>query len=209
MKTMKTMNPFRMSTLLAMLFLAIIITSCSSDDDQAPEEENEVEVITNLSLIFTNTADASDIVSATAVDADGAGIGELVVLESIDLAADTEYTLTYSILNALNPDDVEDIAEEIEEEDFDHQIFYGFTEDIFASPVGDGNIDSSSDAVNYNDEDVNGNPVGLSTTWTTAATASTGIFTTRLQHQPDLKSATTGASDGDTDFNLTFTINIE
>ena len=68
-------------------------------------------------------------------------------------------------------------------------------------------MDNASDPIVYNDTDGNGNPVGLNTSWTTAG-ASTGTFTVRLQHQPDVKTATSGANDGDTDFELTFDLNI-
>tara|TARA_B110000090_G_scaffold147800_1_gene162199 strand:+ start:51 stop:185 length:135 start_codon:yes stop_codon:yes gene_type:complete len=41
-------------------------------------------------------------------------------------------------------------------------------------------------------------------------TASSGAsFTVRLQHQTDVKIATSGSNDGDTDFALTFALNIE
>ena len=207
---MKTINPFKNLQLLAILFSVIIIIGCSKDDDVAPEEENEVEVFTDVTLVFTNTADVNDVVTASAQDPDGTGIQELQILDAITLAADTEYTLTYEILNALNPADVENIGDEILEEANEHQFFFSFTENIFANPSGNGNIDAAADPINYNDADENGNPVGLSSTWTTSSTASSGAsFTVRLQHQPDVKTATSGSNDGDTDFALTFALNIE
>ena len=145
---------------------------------------------------------------ASAQDPDGEGIQDLQIEDEITLTANTEYVLTFNIQNALDPDDVEDIGDEILEEDNEHQFFFAFTEDIFAMPMGDGNIDASSDTILYEDEDENGLNVGLETFWTTGD-AATGTFTARLQHQPDIKTATTGATDGDTDFNLTFTLNIE
>ncbi|MFT6730797.1 MAG: hypothetical protein ACJA1H_002125, partial [Glaciecola sp.] len=99
---MKTMNPFKNLHLLAILFSAITIVGCSNDDDAAPQVENVVEVFTDVTLTFTNTADASDVVSASAQDPDGTGIQELQILDAITLAPDTEYILTYEILNALN-----------------------------------------------------------------------------------------------------------
>ena len=39
--------------------------------------------------------------------------------------------------------------------------------------------------------------------------SSGGSFTVRLQHQPDVKTATSGSNDGDTDFALTFALNIQ
>jgi len=207
---MKTINPFKNLQLLAILFSVITIIGCSNDDDVAPEEENEVEVFTDVTLVFTNTADVNDVVTASAQDPDGTGIQELQILDAITLASDTEYTLTYEILNALDPADIEDIGSEILEEDNEHQFFFSFTENVFANPTGNGNIDAAADPINYNDADENGNPVGLSSTWTTSSTASSGAsFTVRLQHQPDVKTATSGSNDGDTDFALTFALNIE
>jgi hypothetical protein len=207
---MKTINPFKNLQLLAILFSVITIIGCSNDDDVAPEEENEVEVFTDVTLIFTNTADNSDVVRASAQDPDGTGIQELQILDAITLAADTEYTLTYEILNALDPSDVENIGDEILEEDNEHQFFFSFTENIFADPTGNGNIDATADPINYNDADENGNPVGLSSAWTTGGTASSeASFTVRLQHQPDVKTDTSGSNDGDTDFELTFALTIQ
>ncbi|QXP58733.1 GTP cyclohydrolase [Olleya sp. HaHaR_3_96] len=207
---MKTMNPFKNLHLLAILFSAITIVGCSNDDDAAPQVENVVEVFTDVTLTFTNTADASDVVSASAQDPDGTGIQELQILDAITLAPDTEYILTYEILNALNPADIENIGNEILEEDNEHQFFFSFTEDVFANPTGNGNIDTAADPINYNDQDENGNPVGLSSTWTTSSATSSGeSFTVRLQHQPDVKTATSGSNDGDTDFTLTFVLNIQ
>jgi hypothetical protein len=207
---MKTINPFKNLQLLAILFSVITIIGCSNEDDIAPEEENEVEVFTDVTLIFTNTADNSDVVRASAQDPDGTGIQELQILDAITLAADTEYTLTYEILNALDPTDVENIGDEILEEDNEHQFFFSFTENVFANPTGNGNIDTAADPINYNDADENGNPVGLSSAWTTSSTASSvASFTVRLQHQPDVKTATSGSNDGDTDFALTFDLNIQ
>jgi hypothetical protein len=207
---MKTINPFKNLQLLAILFSVITIIGCSNDDDVAPEEENEVEVFTDVTLVFTNTADVNDVVTASAQDPDGTGIQELQILDAITLAADTEYTLTYEILNALDPADIENIGDEILEEDNEHQFFFSFTENVFANPTGNGNIDAAADPINYNDADENGNPVGLSSTWTTSSTASSGAsFTVRLQHQPDVKTATSGSNDGDTDFALTFALNIK
>lgn len=207
---MKTINPFKNLQLLAILFSVITIIGCSNDDDVAPEEENEVEVFTDVTLIFTNTADNSDVVRASAQDPDGTGIQELQILDAITLAADTEYTLTYEILNALDPSDVENIGDEILEEDNEHQFFFSFTENVFSDPTGNGNIDAAADPINYNDADENGNPVGLSSAWTTGGTASSeASFTVRLQHQPDVKTATSGSNDGDTDFELTFALTIQ
>ena len=197
-------NIFRLNYLLYTVLTLFIFTACE-EDEAAPEEENEVEVFTDVKLVFTPTGGGAA-VEAAAQDPDGAGVQELQVLGAINLAANTSYTLTMVIENCLESP-CELMNEEIEEEDDEHQFFFAFTNDAFTSPAGNGNIDSASDPINYNDSDGNGNSLGLNTSWTTGS-ASTGTFTVQLQHQPDVKTATSGSTDGDTDFALTFNLNI-
>tara|TARA_B100000401_G_scaffold142237_1_gene94446 strand:+ start:244 stop:846 length:603 start_codon:yes stop_codon:yes gene_type:complete len=197
-------NIFKLNYLLYAVLTLFIFTACE-EDEAAPEEENEVEVFTDVKLVFTPTGGGAA-VEAAAQDPDGAGVQELQVLGAINLAANTSYTLTMVIENCLESP-CELMNEEIEEEDDEHQFFFAFTNDAFTSPAGNGNIDSASDPINYNDSDGNGNSLGLNTSWTTGS-ASTGTFTVQLQHQPDVKTATSGSTDGDTDFALTFNLNI-
>lgn len=191
-----------------LLPIALIAGACSDDDD--PPEENVEEVITDVRLIFTNTGNTSDVVTARAQDPDGEGVQELQIVDSITLRANATYRLTLELENALDPGDVEDITEEIEEEDDEHQFFFQFSESAFSDPSGNGNFDNRDDPVNYVDFDDNNLPVGLITTWTTDADALTGgSFRVRLQHQPDQKSGTTTVNDGDTDVDLTFVLTIQ
>ena len=197
-------NIFKLNYLLYAVLTLFIFTACE-EDEAAPEEENEVEVFTDVKLVFTPTGGGAA-VEAAAQDPDGAGVQELQVLGAINLAANTEYLLSMMIENCLE-DPCEDMNEEIAEEAEEHQFFFAFTNDAFTSPVGNGNMDNASDPINYIGFDGNGNPVGLNTNWTTGS-ASTGTFTVQLQHQPDVKTATSGSTDGDTDFSLTFNLNI-
>ena len=197
-------NIFKLNYILYAVLTLFIFTACE-EDEAAPEEENEVEVFTDVKLVFTPSGGGAA-VEAAAKDPDGAGVQELQVLGAINLAANTEYTLTMVIENCLESP-CELMNEEIEEEDEEHQFFFSFTNDAFTSPAGNGNIDTASDPLNYNDADGNGNSIGLNTSWTTGS-ASSGTFTVQLQHQPDVKTATSGATDGDTDFALTFNLNI-
>ncbi|WP_299535683.1 GTP cyclohydrolase [Ulvibacterium sp.] len=210
MKAIETLKNLRFLTLL---FAAILVVSCSDDDDNPPEE-NIPEVFTDVTLVFTPTGGGTT-VRATAEDPDGEGIADLMVNDEITLAANTTYTLTLEILNDL-PDPDEDIGDEIAEEDDEHQFFFAFTDGAFSDPTGDGNIGASNaaDPINYMDEDSDaqdgsGNPVGLVTEWTTGDAQSGASFTINLQHQPDVKTATSTSEDGDTDFDLTFVLNIE
>ena len=170
------------------------------ENDQEEEEE-----INEIILTFTPTAGGSAI-SASFVDPDGEGVGAPVI-EDIILAANTEYDLTVALLNTLGTDP-EDITEEIMEEDDEHMFFFSFTDGIFSNPTGDGNVDSRQDPLNYNDQDENGLPVGLSTRWTTGAAAS-GEFNIVLKHQPGQKTDTSDATVGGTDVDVSFSLSIQ
>lgn len=207
---MKKVNYLKKYSVYALLAAGLLFTSCDKDkDDEVPEPENEEEVITDVKLIFTNEADATDVVTASAKDPDGESVEELAILDTIRLDTSKTYTLTFEIFNNLETPG-EDIGAEIKEEADEHQLFFSFSNDAFTNPLGDGNIDDASHAINYNDEDGNGYNLGLSTTWTTSSSElSNGTFKVMLQHQPDVKTATSGATDGETDFELPFVLEIK
>ncbi|MFK7980627.1 MAG: T9SS type A sorting domain-containing protein, partial [Saprospiraceae bacterium] len=116
-----------------------------------------------------------------------------------------EYEMSITLENTIEG---ENITEEIMEEDEDHLFLFSWTNDIFTNPMGDGNIDNRTDAVNYNDQDSNGLPVGLSTNWVVGGPGSAvGTLRIVLKHQPELKSATSGFDVGGTDVDITWNIN--
>jgi hypothetical protein len=92
-------------------------------------------------------------------------------------------------------------------------FFFGWTANLFADPTGDGNIDNRTDAVNYsgasNALDENNLPLGLTTTWTTTGSSGGGTFRVLLKHQPELKSANSTSTVGETDLDLTFNIGVQ
>jgi hypothetical protein len=179
------------------------LNGCNDDD---PKKEQAPELITKVTLTFT--PDEGEPIVATWNDPDGDGI-QPPVIEAIDLATDTEYELTIQLTNALDPLDPEDITAEVSEERNEHMFFFAWTNNVFSSPSGSGNIDNREDGVNYNDEDDNGFPLGLNTSWTSAAATTNGTFTVILKHQPDLKSETSTSATGDTDLDITFIINVD
>jgi len=200
---------------LLFLFLAstsmLMFTGCDDDD---PEPEEIPEVITKATLTFTpapGTANAS-VVTVTATDEDRDGPQDIEVDGPINLNRNVTYTLAITLINELaEPNEEEyNITEEVEEEANEHQFFFSWTGNMFGSPAGNGNIDNRNDAVNYNDKDDEDNPLGLSTSWTTANAASSNQqFRVVLKHQPDIKSASTTANDGETDLDITFTVNVQ
>jgi Trk K+ transport system NAD-binding subunit len=174
------------------------------EDPNAPPCENEEEIITDVTLTFTPDSGGEPVI-ARAQDPDGEGPLDLIISGQINLMESTRYTMDIKIENRIEG---EDITEEIREEDEDHLFFFSWTEGLFSSPVGNGNIDNRSDDVNYNDFDENGLPVGLSTDWTTVCggEVTSGKFRLVLKHQPDLKSATSSVNDGGTDLDLEWDI---
>lgn len=255
MKTIKFFNKLPMLALAA----SISLTSCKKDEDSTdfPDAEHEHEVITDVILLFKDSD--GNILEAHAQDEDGEGAGDMVILENVDLKKDTEYSLSFEILNNSEHSDEEegdhdnheghdhktssvksdgddhdgddhdgddhdgddhdgddhdnegeDIGAEILEEGDEHQIFFAFTNDAFSNPLGDGNIDNASEPLVYDDEDVNGRPIGLETKWTTGdETITNGEFRVRLMHQVlPLKTDSSDSETGDKDFDITFKLNI-
>lgn len=189
--------------LIGLIGTGFIFTQCSDDD--VPPEENEEEVINEVTLTFTPIGGGTPVI-ATWIDADGEGTADPVLTE-IDLATATSYSLAITFENTLESP-AEDITEEVEKEGEEHQIFFSWSDAAFGDPAGEGNIGASG-TVNYDDEDNSGNPIGLETSWTTSANpVSDQSFRILLKHQPDIKTATSTSNDGETDIDITWTLNV-
>jgi len=185
--------------------VVVIFNGCKDDD---PEPENVPELITKVILRFTPPGGAPVVVSAT--DPDGEGSQNLQLDGPINLIKGTSYTLTIELINGLYNvgEDGYDITKEVREEGDEHQLFFSWSDGVFSSPTGTGNINSTG-TVNYQDEDDNGRPIGLTTSWTSAASSSTGnSFKVLLKHQPGIKSNSSTSVDGETDLDITFPLNI-
>ena len=162
-----------MKYLFALPLLAMV--ACGPE---TPELPNEEELITTLQLDFRN-ASSGEVSTFKLYDEDGFGPIEPVYTNG-QLEANTNYTVTITVLNETeNPAD--NITAEIAEEAADHQFFFTASNSL--------NIDFA-----YDDTDVNNNPVGLSTIFTTGA-ASEGTLTVVLRHEPAKDAA--GVKDGD------------
>ena len=128
------------------------------------------------------------------------------------------HLLTIELINGLAAPSAPEynVTDEVEKEGDEHIFFFAWTNNTFSNPLGNGNIDARADAVNYsggsNSNDGNGKPLGLATMWTSAtpvgmATIS-GTFRVLLKHQPGLKTDTSDSNTGETDLDLTFTLNV-
>lgn len=193
-------------TTIAFGFL-VALTSC---DDEDPVKENVPELITKVILTFTPPGAGAGIV-VTATDPDGEGVQDLIVDGPINLGIATTYSLKIDLVNGLaSPTSAAyDIDVEVQEEADEHMFFFAWTDDLFEDPSGNGNVDSRSDDVNYSDEDSQGRPLGLTTTWRSVPAAATGTFKVILKHQPALKSGISTSADGETDLDITFNVNVQ
>lgn len=195
-KTMKTnyLNFMKTTKFFIMaIFCLTLITSCNDDDDN-PEPVNEVELITNVTLTFTNTANAGDVVIMSNVAPDGQ---EGAFTNSVNgtFTAGQSYSLDLEITNESDPADVDDVLnDDVIPEGDEHFFKYNNT-------LGMGMIRDASDLAG-----ASGSSLGVSTTWTTGA-AGTGNLQIILVHEPDSVDdsnqfgSTTG---GEEDFNITF-----
>ena len=143
--------------------------SCS-DDDENPVAVEEEEVITTMNV--TLTASGATAITLQSKDLDGDGPDAPVIEISGNLTANTMYAGSIELLNETETP-AEDITAEVAEEDDEHQFFF--------SPGG------AITAVDYNDQDGNGNPVGLSFTLNTGD-AGSGSLQITLRHEPKKQS---------------------
>lgn len=141
---------------------ALLFSSCKKDK---AEEENEEEVITTLQLTFVPVGGGTT-VTYKYDDADGPG-GANPTKDEIVLQPNKNYNVAVQLLNkTVNP--AEDITAEVAAEADAHRFYY--------EPSGASNI-----TVSNLDNDGNGVPVGINSTWTTGA-AATGTIKVTLRH---------------------------
>lgn len=190
----------------ALMWCSVFLFSCEAEE---PTKEDTPETITRMTLTFSPSGGGAPAI-ATASDPGGEGVQGIKVNGPIDLAANTSYTLSIELVNELaDPGQpAYDVTNEIREGGDEHMFFFSWTNGLFSDPIGNGNIDNRLDLVNYEDEDENGQPIGLVTSWTTGDPG-TGSFRVLLKHQPEIKSITSSSTEGETDLDLAFDVNVE
>ena len=186
LQTMKTMKNISFYALLS-----IAMIGCS-DDDSAPEVINDEELITTV--ILTLTPDSGDQVVLTTVDLDGDGPDEPVTTVVGNFSENTIYDGTVAFLDE-SGEEVEDITQEVIEEADEHQVFYTISEGL--------NIQTT-----YEDQDTQGNHLGVQITLSTGA-ASEGSLTVTLRHEPVKPNDGLESAGGETDITTSFDVTIE
>ncbi|MDN4165635.1 hypothetical protein QWY31_08985 [Cytophagales bacterium LB-30] len=193
-----------MKTYASLLTLSglLMLGACDKED---PVQELEQEVITDVTLTFTeldaNGNPTATTLSFTASDPEGVELGGNPEIETISgLEAGKSYRLSLDLFNGIAN---ESITEEIEEEDAEHQFFFlGSAFDEAFSYV-------------YEDEDADGNPVGLLGTVAVAANASgNSVIRVILRHDLDKSNASAQnpnwaeyeQAGGETDLDVSFPV---
>lgn len=172
----------------------ISLTACDKEDGI---EENEEEVITTLQLTFAPADGTSPLVFKWE-DLDGDG-GANPTVDVIQLAANKTYNVTLQLLNkSVNP--VENITTEVAAEGTSHRFYY--------TPSAGSNF-----AVTNLNNDADGNPLGITSTWTTTSAAN-GTVQITLRHypgNPPNKQAAdaVNSSKSSTDIEVSFTTRVQ
>lgn len=173
--------------LMVIAAFALAITSCKKDKVEA----NDNEVITTVQLNFT-PAGGGTALSYKWEDLDGPG-GANPLIDMVTLAANKTYSVQL-ILQDKTKNPVVIISDEVRTEAVDHRFYF--------EPSTGSNI-----TVSGLDNDPNGTPLGLISTWTTGA-AATGTIKITLRHyenggkaSSDLVSSTKSSTDAEASFN--------
>lgn len=180
--------------LLSLLALSgVLFTACSDDDDGTPEEVNEEETITTMTVTLVPQG-GGDTITLQSQDLDGDGPNAPTVTVSGNLAGNTTYDGTIVLLNETETP-AEDITEEVAEEDDEHQFFFG--------------VSGSINAVTYGDFDGDGNPLGITFDLETS-TAGAASLTITLRHEPKKPNdGTLADAGGETDIAQTFSLTVQ
>jgi len=175
---------------LSVLMAGVLITSCKKDK---PEEPNDNEVITTMKLTFVPVGGGTTL-TYLFDDPDGPG-GAAPTQQEIVLATTKTYNVTVQLLDKTKTP-VADVTLEVQSEPTAHRFYY--------EPTAPSNI-----AVSGLDNDTNGVPLGITSTWATGAVA-TGKLKVTLRHYPgtppnkaigDLVSSSKSSTDIEVEFN--------
>lgn len=192
MKKTLSLGKQTVSRLFLILTSGLLLNLSCSNDDNNPIAVDEEEVITTINVSLSATGASTINLQSQDLDGDGPDAPELTISGSLN--ANTTYMGTIGLLNeTITPAD--NIAAEVAEEDDEHQFFF--------APTG------AITGVEYDDQDENGNPVGLSFTLTTGD-AGNGTLQITLRHEPKKPNdGTLSDAGGETDIAQIFSLTVE
>lgn len=181
-------------TLFGIFIATSLLTACEKDKEP---EENQEEVITTMKLTFVPVGGGTT-VTYQFKDPDGDG-GAAPTQDEIVLVPSKTYNVTVQLLNETETP-AEDITLEVQDEADAHRFYY--------QASGSSNI-----IVSALDNDLNGVPLGVTSTWTTGS-VSNGTIVITLRHyggNPPGKAAAdpVDSPKSSTDIDVTFNTKIQ
>ena len=183
-------NPRRFVAGIDLFVFTVAVFIFSGCDNEDPKPVNEEEVITTLELNLLPAAGGSP-VTLKFFDADGEqGNTAPVITVSGPLQAGATYSGVIELWNeTVSPP--ANITEEVAEEADDHLFCFDVSGDI---------------TIAYQDEDANGLPLGVITTWTVGQAGAAEV-TVSLRHQAGTKTGECPGS-GESDVEVAFDLNV-
>ncbi len=181
--------------------VGLVFTASACDSNEPDPGGGDEELITQVVLRFTNAANAADVQTITAADADGDGAGLVFSPASVRLTPGATYTSAIELNDTIN---TESISDEVAEEAEDHLFRYAFT------PASAGTVTVTDLESQYGTNTGTDLPVGLAFRVAVASGASgAATFNATLFHFDGgaIKSSATATSDErdiDIDFPVTF-----
>lgn len=177
------MNKIFSVVLLASLTLISLFGSCTKEDPELVEEQ---ELITTVVLTLSTSDGSNQLVRWTLDSSE---------TPTITLQANQEYEVSVSFLDESDPEEIENITQEVREEADEHQVFYEF------SGVTVSYISGQGDTL-----DMDENPLYINSLWRANASGS-GTVTVYLIHEPVTKTSTSRSGfGGETDVQVDFPI---
>jgi len=157
--------------IFALLLTVLFVASCKPDD---PDDPNEEEVITKVTLTIADAGTGALVQTAVYSDPDGDGGAGPVRFDSLRLDSGKVYNVSIALYDESDGANIKNITDEVREEAAEHLFCYT------ASGAQVTVVKTDSDGTF---------PIGITSTWT-AVSPSTGTMRVELRHQPN------GAKDG-------------
>lgn len=172
-----------------MIITLAIVSLAACKKTENPNNENEHEAITTLSLIFKLNNAVIDTFVFDDPDGDGGNVP--VRIDTIKLMANTNYTAEVLLTNKTkNPPS--DVTGTIKNQANAHEMYY-----LTDSPI----------QITKTDKDISGFPLGLQTIWVTT-NGFTGTVRIKLMHKPLIKGNNDNPNVGHSDIDITMPLQV-
>lgn len=183
------MNKMTYKNFTSLLLVILLMSSCKKVDEA--QNNSDHNAITTITLTFKQAGVQKSI--AIFDDPDGIGGNNPIRFDTIKLQANQTYQVEINLQNKTGGS-TKEMTAEIRTAGNEHEFFYT-----------SNNVNIS---ITKTDVDVNGFPLGITSTWQTSAATTTNTSTVRVQlkHKPFNKGPNDDVSKGHDDININFPI---